>query len=104
MIGSSDTIDNLGAHREQVMAWLLAEGIDPLCFEMEAAGVLNNLPCLVIQGVRDYADGHKTLGWQRYAAMTAAAHAKEILRFVPEVKLRFVPEARRKTARRLATL
>jgi nucleoside phosphorylase len=30
-----------------------------LCFEMEAAGLMNNLPSLVIRGICDYADSHK---------------------------------------------
>ncbi|KAL3443482.1 nucleoside phosphorylase domain-containing protein [Aspergillus insuetus] len=50
-----------------------------ICFEMEAAGVMNNSPCLVIRGIRDYADSHKSKGWQCYAALAAAAYAKELL-------------------------
>ncbi|TIA39333.1 hypothetical protein D6C78_03381, partial [Aureobasidium pullulans] len=50
-----------------------------LCFEMEAAGLMNNFPCLVIRGVSDYSDSHKNDGWQRYAAATAAAFAKDLL-------------------------
>jgi nucleoside phosphorylase len=50
-----------------------------LCFEMEAAGLMNHFPCLVIRGICDYADTHKNKDWQGYAAMTAAAYAKELL-------------------------
>ncbi|KAK6005165.1 hypothetical protein QM012_007944 [Aureobasidium pullulans] len=50
-----------------------------LCFEMEAAGLMNNFPCLVIRGISDYSDSHKNDGWQRYAAAAAAAFAKELL-------------------------
>ncbi|KAF9781079.1 hypothetical protein IL306_014120 [Fusarium sp. DS 682] len=50
-----------------------------LCFEMEAAGLLNHFPCLVIRGICDYADSHKNKEWQGFAAMTAAAYAKELL-------------------------
>ncbi|KAL4886174.1 hypothetical protein BJY04DRAFT_213708 [Aspergillus karnatakaensis] len=50
-----------------------------ICFEMEAAGVMNNLPCLVIRGICDYADSHKNKGWQCYAALIAAAYAKELM-------------------------
>ncbi|THZ36792.1 hypothetical protein D6C88_10432 [Aureobasidium pullulans] len=50
-----------------------------LCFEMEAAGLMNNFPCLVIRGISDYSDSHKNDRWQRYAAATAAAFAKELL-------------------------
>lgn len=56
-----------------------------LCFEMEAAGLMNNFPCLVIRGICDYADSHKHKEWQFYAAATAAACAKEILSLVPPV-------------------
>jgi ankyrin repeat domain-containing protein 50 len=54
-----------------------------LCFEMEAAGLMNSLPTLVIRGVCDYADSHKNESWQPYAAATAAACAKEILSVIP---------------------
>ena len=39
-----------------------------LCFEREAAGLTNNFPCLVIRGICDYADPHKNVLWQKYAA------------------------------------
>jgi nucleoside phosphorylase len=52
---------------------------DALCFEMEAAGLINVFPCLVIRGISDYSDSHKNKSWQRYAAATAAAYAREVL-------------------------
>ncbi|KAL6402688.1 hypothetical protein AUP68_14144 [Ilyonectria robusta] len=51
-----------------------------LCFEMEAAGLMNHFPCLVIRGICDYSDSHKNKEWQGYAAMVAAAYAKDLLR------------------------
>jgi nucleoside phosphorylase len=54
-----------------------------LCFEMEAAGLMNNFPCLVIRGICDYADSHKNKQWQPYAAGIAAAYAKEVLSVIP---------------------
>ncbi|KAF4815773.1 Nephrocystin-3 [Colletotrichum siamense] len=54
-----------------------------LCFEMEAAGLMNNFPCLVIRGICDYADAHKNKQWQPYAAATAATLAKELLCTIP---------------------
>jgi len=54
-----------------------------LCFEMEAAGLMNSFPCLVVRGVCDYADSHKNNRWQAYAAGTAAAYAKEVLLVIP---------------------
>ncbi|KAL6922428.1 hypothetical protein FSST1_006454 [Fusarium sambucinum] len=56
---------------------------DILCFEMEAAGVMNIIPCIVVRGICDYSDSHKNKDWQGYAAMTAAAYAKDLLRHVP---------------------
>ena len=53
-----------------------------ICVEMEAAGLMNNFPCLVVRGVCDYADRHKNDGWQKYAATTAAAYAKWFLKHV----------------------
>lgn len=53
-----------------------------LCVEMEAAGLMNHFPCLVIRGICDYADAHKNDAWHPYAAMTAAAYAKEFLYYV----------------------
>jgi nucleoside phosphorylase len=50
-----------------------------LCFEMEAAGLMNHFPCLVIRGICDYSDTHKNKKWQGYAAMAAAAYAKDLL-------------------------
>lgn len=58
-----------------------------ICFEMEAAGLMNDFPCLVVRGICDYADSHKNDSWQRYAAATAAACAKEILLNIPEVEV-----------------
>lgn len=56
-----------------------------LCFEMEAAGLMDHFPCLVIRGICDYADSHKNKRWQRYAAATAAACAKELLTIIEDV-------------------
>ncbi len=52
---------------------------DVLCFETEAAGLMNHFPCLVIRGICDYSDTHKNTEWQGYAAMAAAAYAKDLL-------------------------
>ena len=57
----------------------LVERNDVLCFEMEAAGLVNHFPCLIIRGICDYSDTHKNKEWQGYAAMTAAAYTKDLL-------------------------
>jgi nucleoside phosphorylase len=58
-----------------------------LCFEMEAAGLMNHFKCLVIRGICDYSDSHKNKKWQPYAAATAAAYAKELLLVTPAHKV-----------------
>ncbi|KAL7767262.1 hypothetical protein ACKLNR_001563 [Fusarium oxysporum f. sp. zingiberi] len=55
---------------------------DILCFEMEAAGIMTELPCIVIRGISDYADSHKNDAWQHYAAAAAAGCAKELLSYL----------------------
>ncbi|KAE8144899.1 purine and uridine phosphorylase [Aspergillus avenaceus] len=54
-----------------------------ICIETEAAGLMNVFPCIFIRGISDYADSHKNDMWQRYAAATAAACAKELLEHLP---------------------
>lgn len=57
---------------------------DVLCFEMEAAGIMNTLPCLVIRGICDYSDSHKNKRFQEYAAATAASYAKLLLSYMKD--------------------
>ena len=66
-----------GASRDQI-----AKKEKVMCFEMEAAGLMDNFPCLVIRGICDYADSHKSSIWQPYAAATSAAFARILLGFV----------------------
>lgn len=65
----------------------LAAEKDVLCFEMEAAGLINTFPCLVIRGIYDYSDSHKNKGWQGFAAMMVAAYAKDLLHRMPLNKI-----------------
>lgn len=78
-IASGNQVIRSAAERDKVSVGLGKV----LCFEMEAAGLMNSFPCLVIRGVCDYADSHKNKLWQPYAAGTAAAYAKEILLAIP---------------------
>jgi nucleoside phosphorylase len=73
-IASGNEVVKDGPTRDRIAR---EEGI--LCFEMEAAGLMDTFPCVVIRGVCDYADSHKNKRWQPYAAMTAACYAKELL-------------------------
>ncbi|KID60052.1 uncharacterized protein G6M90_00g030460 [Metarhizium brunneum] len=61
----------------------LMNELDILCFEMEAAGLMESCSSMVIRGIADYADSHKNNRWQCYAAATAAAYAKELLSVIP---------------------
>lgn len=62
------------------------------CVEMEAAGLIDSFPCIVIRGICDYADAYKNKRWQPYAAATAAAYAKELLAFIqPQLLGRMPP-------------
>ncbi len=58
---------------------------------MEAAGLINDFPCLVIRGICDYADSHKNKDWQEHAAAVAAAYAKEFLSMVPAHDVEVMP-------------
>ncbi|PLB44160.1 purine and uridine phosphorylase [Aspergillus steynii IBT 23096] len=55
-----------------------------ICFETESAGIMDEIPCLVVRGICDYADTHKQEGWHRYASAVAAAYCKAVLYKVPE--------------------
>ncbi|KAL4909572.1 hypothetical protein BDW74DRAFT_174775 [Aspergillus multicolor] len=57
----------------------LGRELGALCVEMEAAGLMNSFPSLVIRGICDYADSHKNKAWQGYASAAAAAFTKELL-------------------------
>lgn len=78
---------------------IIAGQLDVICFEMEAAGLMDTISCLVIRGICDYADTHKSKEWQRYAAATAAAYARELLEELPTTggyaKAPFVPDPRK---------
>ncbi|KAL4879895.1 hypothetical protein BJY04DRAFT_219700 [Aspergillus karnatakaensis] len=58
-----------------------------LCFEMEAAGLMNSFPCAIIRGICDYCDSHKNKDWQGHAAALAAALAKELLALIPTLQV-----------------
>lgn len=74
LIGSGDRVVNSASFRDRV-----AKQHDILCFETEAAGIVNIMSCLVIRGICDYADSHKSGTWQAYATATAAAYARVII-------------------------
>ncbi|PWY85556.1 purine and uridine phosphorylase [Aspergillus eucalypticola CBS 122712] len=76
LMASGDSVLKSAIHRDQI-----AENEDVIAFEMEGAGAWDALPCVVIKGVCDYADSHKNKLWQKYAAFTAAACAREFIQY-----------------------
>jgi len=82
-IASGNQVIKDGVTRDKISSEL--GGI--LCFEMEAAGLMNSFPCLVVRGICDYADSHKNKRWQPYAAATTAACAKELLSVIPSAEV-----------------
>ncbi|KAK2035903.1 purine and uridine phosphorylase [Colletotrichum somersetense] len=82
-IGSGDTVMKSGEHRDQVAA---KNGI--VAFEMEGAGVWEEMPCIIVKGVCDYADSHKNKLWQDFAAAMAASATKALVeRYMPRVTM-----------------
>ena len=73
-IASADTVMKSGVKRDQIV-----QLEEVLGFEMEGAGVWDNISCIIIKGVCDYADSHKSKEWQHYAAAAGASAAKSFL-------------------------
>lgn len=82
-IASGNQVVKSASERDRISAGLGSV----CCFEMEAAGLMNSFPCLVIRGICDYADSHKNSQWQAYAAGTAAAYAKGLLSVIPATEV-----------------
>ncbi|THC87237.1 hypothetical protein EYZ11_013317 [Aspergillus tanneri] len=78
IIASGNVVIKHGGIREQ-----LRKEIGALCFEMEAASLMQDFPCIIIRGICDYADLHRNKQWQGYAALAAASYTKELLSYVP---------------------
>jgi hypothetical protein len=49
-----------------------------IAFEMDAS-LWDEVPCIVVKGVCDYADSSKHKEWRTFAAATAASAAKAVL-------------------------
>jgi nucleoside phosphorylase len=89
IIASGNQVMKNGEERDRISREL--GGV--LCFEMEAAGLMNIFPCLVIRGICDYSDSHKNKVWQPYAAAVAAAYAKELLGTITPALVEITPTA-----------
>ena len=72
--GSANTVLKSGVDRDEYTK------VDKIiAFEMEAAGIWESIPTLIVKSACDYADSHKSKEWQIYAAATAASGLKVIL-------------------------
>ena len=78
LFASADTVVKSAKYRDE-----LGQKHNAIGYEMEAAGIMNEGPCIVIKGVSDYADLHKSKEWQPYAAATAASTFKAALELLP---------------------
>ena len=74
VVASGDLVLKSGIDRERIR-----KETGAIAFEMEGAGVWDEMPCIVLKAVSDYADSHKHKAWQNYAAATAAAASKAVL-------------------------
>ncbi|KAJ4854324.1 uncharacterized protein T069G_11303 [Trichoderma breve] len=73
-VASGDTVMKSGEHRDRI-----AGQRDIMAFEMEGAGIWDEVSCVIVKGVCDYADSHKNKVWQPFAAATAASVMKAML-------------------------
>jgi nucleoside phosphorylase len=80
-VASGDTVLKSGVDRDEIAQ---KEGV--IAFEMEAAGIWGEIPCIIVKGVCDYADSHKNKKWQDFAAAAAAAAAKALLQRYPKTE------------------
>ncbi|EHK22326.1 uncharacterized protein TRIVIDRAFT_150254, partial [Trichoderma virens Gv29-8] len=86
LIASGNAVMRSSVHRDELRdTW----GVS--CFEMEAAGLMDTFPCLIIRGICDYSDSHKHKIWQSYAAIAAAAYAKDLLRIIHPKEVETTP-------------
>ena len=82
IIASGNQVMKHGQTRDEI-----AQSLGALCFEMEAGGLMNHVPCLVVRGICDYSDSHKNKTWQGFAAMAAAAYTYQLLRRIPPKRI-----------------
>jgi nucleoside phosphorylase len=54
---------------------------------MEAAGLINHFPYLVIRGIYDYSNSHKNKKWQGFTVIIVAAYTKDLLYQIPPSKI-----------------
>ena len=101
LIGSANQVLKNAIQRDDLYA---KEKI--VCFEMEAAGLMDEFSCIVIRGicgkfstskeslwlrVLDYCDSHKSNHWQPYSSAIASAFGKELLSKIPSTAVEKLP-------------
>ncbi|KAF5643432.1 transcription factor [Fusarium tjaetaba] len=72
--GSANIPVRDGVYRDE-----LAEKYSLDAFDMEGAGIWDELPTLIIKGISGYADSHSNKAWKDFASATAASVARAIL-------------------------
>lgn len=74
VFGSGDIVMRSGEDRD-----ILAVKENVIAFEMEAAGIWEEVPSLIIKAAFDYGDSHKNKRWQAFASATAACAARAVI-------------------------
>ncbi|PSK50385.1 hypothetical protein B9Z65_329 [Elsinoe australis] len=75
IVGCANTVMKSSSHRDAVAA-----DCGAIALEMEGVGFWDSFNCIVVKGVCDYADSHKSKDWQSYAAAVGAAGTKALLK------------------------
>ncbi|CAG7561908.1 unnamed protein product [Fusarium equiseti] len=91
-IGSGNSVIKNAVERDE-----LAKRDNVICFEMEAAGIMDDFPCLVIRGISDYADSYKRWDWQPYASAVAAAYGRKLLHTISPIGVKEMKAMRKIT-------
>ncbi|KOC12195.1 hypothetical protein AFLA70_766g000261 [Aspergillus flavus AF70] len=73
-VASGDMVMKSGENRG-----MLTQNDRVIAFEMESAGIWDEIRSVVVKGVCDYADSHKNKKWQDFAALTSASTVKALL-------------------------
>ncbi|KXT00135.1 hypothetical protein AC578_3288 [Pseudocercospora eumusae] len=74
-VATSDAVLRSAERRDQMI-----EQDKVIGFEMESAGMWDQLPTVLVKSVCDFANAQKSKEWQPYAALTAAATTQAMIR------------------------
>jgi ankyrin repeat protein/nucleoside phosphorylase len=69
--------------KDAVLRDELAKNSSKICVDHWEAGKSSGIPWIHIRGICDYSDTHGNRGWQRFAALSAASLAKDLMADVP---------------------